>query len=107
MPTREVLSFGGGFFDYDNDGWRDLFIANGHDYPEVEQAMPDVHSKQLNTLFHNEGNGKFVETSKKAGIGLQTAQVGRGVAFVDFDNDGFMDLVVGNKGGPALLPGWN
>ncbi len=99
VPTREVLSFGGGFFDYDNDGWLDLFIANGHVYPEVEQAMPEVHYKQLNTLFHNEGNGKFVETSKKADSGLQTAQVGRGVAFADFDNDGFMELVVGDHGG--------
>ena len=52
--THEVLSFGGGFFDYDNDGWLDLFIANGHVYPEVEQATPGTHYKQINSLFHNE-----------------------------------------------------
>jgi hypothetical protein len=57
VPTRDVLSFGGGFFDHDNDGWLDLFIANGHVYPEVEQVSPDVHFKQFNSLFHNEGNG--------------------------------------------------
>jgi enediyne biosynthesis protein E4 len=103
VPTREVLSFGGGFFDYDNDGWLDLFIANGHVYPEVEQVTPAVRYKQLNTLFHNEGNGKFVETTNQAGSAFQTPRVGRGVAFADFDNDGFTDLVVANNGGPPLL----
>ena len=103
VPTRDVLSFGGGFFDYDNDGWLDLFIANGHVYPEVEQVSPEVHFKQFNSLFHNEGNGKFTETTKIAGSGFQTPYVGRGVAFADFDNDGFMDLVVGNNGDPPLL----
>jgi hypothetical protein len=102
-PTHDVLSFGGGFFDYDNDGWLDLFIANGHVYPEVEQVSPEIHYKQINSLFHNQGNGKFVETTKLAGNGFQTAYAGRGVAFADFDNDGFMDLVVGNNDDPPLL----
>ncbi len=103
VPTHDVLSFGGGFFDYDNDGWLDLFIANGHVYPEIEQGSSGVHYKQINSLFHNEGNGKFLETTKLAGNGFQTPYVGRGVAFADFDNDGFMDLVVGNNGDPPLL----
>ena len=102
-PTRGVLSFGGGFFDYDNDGWLDLFIANGHVYPEVEEASPEVHFKQLNTLFRNEGNGKFIETTKSAGPGFETPYVGRGVAFADFDNSGRVDIVVANNGDPPLL----
>ena len=102
-PTRDILSFGGGFFDYDNDGWLDLFIANGHVYPEVEQASPETRFKQINSLFHNQGNGKFVETTKIAGSGFQIPYVGRGVAFADFDNDGFMDVLVGNNGDPPLL----
>ena len=101
--TREVLSFGGGFFDYDNDGWLDIFIANGHVYPEVEQATPGIQYKQVNSLFHNEHNGKFVDMSKSAGNGFQTPHVGRGVAFADFDNDGFVDVVVANNGDAPLL----
>src|SRR5580692_9189785 len=58
-------------FDYDNDGCLDLFIANGHVYPEVEQVYPEIRYKQINSLFHNEGNGKFVETSKIAGNGFR------------------------------------
>jgi len=102
-PTLNRLSFGGGFFDYDNDGWLDLFIANGYVYPEVEQVAPETHFKQISSLFHNQGNGTFVETTGEAGEGLKTPYVGRGVAFVDFDNDGFMDVVVGNNGDPPLL----
>jgi enediyne biosynthesis protein E4 len=103
IPTRYVLSFGGGFFDYDNDGWLDIFIANGHVYPEVEQVTPGSHYKQINTLFHNQGNGKFVETTKSSGDGFATPYAGRGVAFADFDNDGFVDLIVGNNNDPPLL----
>src|SRR5947207_13294325 len=102
-PTHDVLSFGGGFFDYDNDGWPDLFIANGHVYPEVEQATPEIHYRQINSLFHNEGNGQFVETTRQSGNAFQTSHVGRGVAFLDFDNDGFTDVVVANNGDPPLL----
>ena len=103
QATREVLSFGGGFFDYDNDGWLDIFIANGHVYPEVEQATPGTHYRQVNSLLHNESNGKFVEVGKFSGNGFETPYVGRGVAFADFDNDGFVDLVVANNGDSPLL----
>jgi len=101
--THDVLSFGGGFFDYDNDGWLDLFIANGHVYPEVEQATPGTHYKQINSLFHNERNGKFVDVTKTSGSGFDVAHVGRGAAFADFDNDGFVDVVVANNGDAPLL----
>ncbi len=101
--TRDVLSFGGGFLDYDNDGWLDLFIANGHVYPEIEQASPEIRYKQINSLFHNEGNGKFVEVGRSSGDGFRVPHVGRGVAFADFDNDGFVDVLVANNGDAPLL----
>ncbi len=103
IPTRNVLSFGGGFLDYDNDGWLDLFIANGHVREEVERATPGVHYKQINTLFHNERNGKFIETTKVGGDGFKTPYSARGAAFADFDNDGNLDVVVANNGDPPLL----
>ena len=103
VPTLNVLSFGGGFFDYDNDGWLDIFIANGHVYPEVEHSSQPANYKQINTLFHNEGNGHFVETTRQSGNGFETPYVARGVAFADFDNDGFVDVVVGNNGDSPLL----
>jgi hypothetical protein len=102
-PTHNVLSFGGGFFDYDNDGWLDLFIANGHVYPEIEQASPGTRYKQLNSLFRNEGGRRFVETGKLTGIAEQSPHAARGVAFADFDNDGFVDVLVANNGDPPLL----
>jgi hypothetical protein len=101
--TRQVLSFGGGFFDYDNDGWLDLFIANGHVYPEVEQATPGVRYKQINQLFRNDGKGKFIEMTKAAGNGFSTAYAARGAAFADFNNDGNLDIVVANNDDPPLL----
>ena len=64
----------------------DIFIANGHVYPEVEQATPGTHYRQINSLFHNEGNGKFVEVGKSSATGFETLYVGCGVAFADFDN---------------------
>jgi hypothetical protein len=101
--TKNVLSFGGGFFDYDNDGWVDLFIANGHVYQGVEKTRPNVTYRQINSLFHNERNGKFLETTQAAGEGFGTPHLGRGAAFADFDNDGNVDILVGNSGDPPLL----
>src|SRR5262249_31795356 len=89
--TKNVLSFGGGFFDFDNDGWLDLFIANGHVYPEIELAS-SVRYKQINQLFRNNGGGKFVEVTKASGNGFATPYAGRGAAFADFDNDGNVDV---------------
>jgi hypothetical protein len=105
--TRSVLSFGGGFFDFDNDGWLDIFIANGHVYAEVEQAMPGVRYKQINSLFHSNGskagNVTFTDITKTAGAAFSKPYAGRGAAFADFDNDGNIDVVVANNGDPPLL----
>jgi len=103
LPTKRVLSFGGGFFDYDNDGWLDLFIANGHVYPEIDHTSTEIRYKEINSLFHNERNGKFTDVADISGDGFATPHAGRGVAFLDYDNDGNVDLVVANNGDPPLL----
>lgn len=103
IPTRNVLSFGGGFVDYDNDGWLDLFIANGHVYPEIEQVSAETKYKQRNTIFHNLHNGKFLEASAATGISALPPRVGRGVAFLDLDNDGAVDILVANNDDPPTL----
>jgi hypothetical protein len=102
QPTKEVLSFGGGFFDYDNDGWLDIFIGNGHVYPEIEQISDSLY-KQHNSLFHNETHGKFTEVSAQSGLSALPRRAARGVAFADFDNDGYIDVVVANNGDPPTL----
>ncbi len=103
LATKDVLSFGGGFLDYDNDGWLDIFIGNGHVYPEIEQVSTDTLYKQHNSLFHNEKNGRFSEASAQGGLNSLPLRAARGVAFADFDNDGYVDVLVANNGDPPTL----
>jgi hypothetical protein len=104
QPTFGYTGFGAGWFDYDNDGWLDLFIANGAvTILESERgtAFPYAQRKQL---FHNEGRGKrFHETSALAGPAFQISEVSRGAAFGDIDNDGAIDVVITNNNGPVRL----
>ena len=97
------LGFGAGFIDYDNDGWLDIFLANGHVYPEVEQSTTDERYLQPNQLFHNERNGKFHEATREADAPFALLHTARGVAFGDYDNDGKVDILVSNNDGTPLL----
>ena len=94
--THDVLSFGGGFFDYDNDGWLDIFIANGHVYPEVEQLKTEAGYKQRKVVYRNLGNGRFEDVTLALGPPASTPKAARGSAFGDFDNDGDVDVVINN-----------
>ena len=96
--------FGVEWFDYDNDGWLDLFVANGGvTIMETLRGAP-YPFHQRNQLFHNEGAGnRFLETSGTTGPALQLSEVSRGAAFGDIDNDGDIDVVVSNNNGPTQL----
>ena len=101
-PTVELLGWGTRFFDYDNDGRLDLFVANGHVYPQVDQATTGTTYRQPNQLFRNEGDGRFAPVL--AGPGLAQAKVSRGTSFGDYDDDGDIDLfVVELNDAPTLL----
>jgi hypothetical protein len=101
--TRTYTGFGTDWFDYDNDGRLDLFLANGGvTIIEVLRGDP-FPFRQRNLLLHNVGGGRFRDVSREAGPALDAAHVGRGAAFGDVDNDGDVDVLVTNNGGPARL----
>jgi hypothetical protein len=90
----QYLGWGVGFIDFDNDGWPDILICNGHVYPEVEQLKTEAGYAQRKLLYKNLRNGHFDDISMKVGEGISMAYASRGCAFGDFDNDGDVDVVV-------------
>lgn len=90
------------FFDYDNDGWKDLLIAQGHDLDTIELTFPNLHYREPMLLARNTGKG-FENVSAKAGSIFQKAWVGRGLAIGDIDNDGRLDAVVMTNDGPLYV----
>ena len=101
--ARPYLGWGTGFFDFDNDGWLDLFVANGHLYPQLEKHSSGLRYAQRNLLYHNR-SGRFVEVGEEAGPGWRIARVSRAAALGDFDNDGDVDLFLMNLNHtPTLL----
>lgn len=102
--NTKFLGWGTSFFDLDNDGWKDLIVANGHVYPEVDQGHTDEHYKQPRLLYWNRGDGEFYDLSSKGGSGISDAHSSRGLAIGDLDNDGKEEVVLVNIGeGPSLL----
>lgn len=91
------------FLDYDNDGWKDLIVAQGHDIDNIELDFPQLHYKEPMLLLHNTGRGKFVDVSSASGDVFRQAWAGRGLAIGDLDNDGREDLVVTTNDGPAYV----
>ena len=91
------------FFDYDNDGLKDLLVSQGHDLDTVELNYPQLHYKEPMLLARNMGAGKFVDISREAGPALQEPWVGRGMAVGDLDNDGRLDAVISTNDGVAHL----
>ena len=101
--NRKYLGFGVGFFDFDNDGWKDIFIANGHVYSQIAGRKLHVTYKQPKLLYRNLGNGRFADVSATAGAAIQAENLGRGCAFGDLDNDGDIDVIINNLDGPPTV----
>jgi tetratricopeptide (TPR) repeat protein len=97
------LSWGAGFFDFNNDGWKDVFVANGHIYPEVDRMPIQVRYRQVNKLYVNVGGPRLEQVNARAGLGLQVVKSHRGAAFADFNNDGWMDIAVAALEAPPSL----
>ncbi|MCG9130377.1 VCBS repeat-containing protein [Candidatus Poribacteria bacterium] len=97
------VGFGTGFFDADNDGWQDIFIANGHILDNIEDTHDVLTYRQPDQLFRNKGDSTFQEVSESAGDYFQRTAVSRGTLFGDYDNDGDVDMLVTQSNGPATL----
>jgi len=97
------VMWGAFFFDYDLDGYPDIFVVNGHIEPDIKRTQPDLQFREPALLFHNTGNGSFQDVSNAVGKDLTRPIVGRGAAYADFDHDGDLDILVTQNGGPAML----
>ena len=103
LPSFPLLSWGCGFVDVDNDGWRDLFVVNGHIHDNIDQFDDIGDYAQPKQLFRNLRTGAFLDMSPKSGKALIEPQVSRGAAFGDYDNDGDIDILINNLQGLATL----
>jgi hypothetical protein len=100
--TLQHSGWGIRFVDYDNDGWKDILIAQGHDLDTIEKTNPQLHYREPMLLLRNTGKG-FVDVSADSGSVFHQAWVGRGMALGDIDNDGRIDAVVATNGGPLHI----
>ena len=104
-PSLPYVGWGTGFFDYDNDGWQDLIVVNGHVYPQMAAAKLGASApyRQRKLLYHNKRDGTFEEIGERAGASFTDLRVSRGLAIGDLDNDGRLDLVVSDLDGEAQV----
>ena len=101
--TQGYVGWGDAFVDFDNDGWQDFILVNGHVYPQVDSAHRATKYMEPKLLFINQRDGTFRNVSKLAGDALQIAQVSRGLAIGDLFNDGRMEAVIENLVGQPMI----
>src|SRR5256885_8562294 len=102
-PTVHYLGWGVGCVDFDNDGWPDLFVVNGHVYPQVDTLQAGAKYRERKLVFQNQHDGTFQDVSASAGDAIGISEPSRGAAFGDIDNDGRIDVVVENIDGPPMI----
>ncbi len=100
--TRYV-GWGTQFFDFDNDGWSDLILVNGHAFPEIDRKNTDLHFREPAILYRNLHEGKFADISKESGPAITAPHSSRGLAVGDIDNDGALELLINNQNEPPSL----
>jgi len=103
MISRPYAGWGVKFMDYDNDGWKDLFIAQGHVLDTIQLTFPHLRYLQPLLLLHNDHGKKFEDVSAKSGEVFQQKWASRGLSVGDIDNDGALDVVVTTNNGPAYV----
>jgi enediyne biosynthesis protein E4 len=101
--TLVTLGFGCFFFDYDNDGWPDILVADGHIEDQIEKVQKRVSYNEPPHVFRNLGGGKFIEVTQSLGTSFASPRVGRGAAYADINNDGALDVLMTTNGGRAYL----
>ncbi len=103
QPSYALVGWGTGFLDMDNDGWQDIFVANGHVYPQMDAAVNSAAYRQPMLLHRNNRDGTFAEVSAQAGLVKMPLASRRGAAFGDIFNNGNVDVVILNVGQPPSL----
>jgi hypothetical protein len=101
--TLVTLGFGCFFFDYDNDGWPDIFVSDGHIEDQIEKVQKRVSYAEPPHVFRNLGGGKFVEATQSLGAAFASPKVGRAAAYADLFNEGVLDVLMTTNGGRVYL----
>ncbi len=100
--NTRFVGWGCGFFDYDNDGWADLLVVNGHAFPEVDRLHMDIRYRERAILYRNR-QGNFDDVSESSGPAILENHSSRGAAFGDYDNDGAVEVLINNQNEPPSL----